>query len=350
MKRFMWLFRFAVFNFLAAFVTTCNFYLVSTGSGASFDDVLKTRKFAVLLNVCVLALIFTLLDWMYHKWMVDKPIERILAATGRIKDGDYDVRIKPLPFPNDLDPVIADFNLMAEELSEVESLRDDFVASVSHELKTPLAVISNCAKLLENTDLTADMRAEYTGTIQQTCRDFSELITNILRLDKLEHREIYPRADEYDLGEQLRRCLLVFEGIWEDKGIDLACDIDDDVMVTSDADLLGVVWNNLFSNAFKFTETGGSVCVTMTAGEETAVVTVADTGCGISSETGRHIFDKFYQGDTSHRTQGNGLGLALVKRIVDIVGADISVTSKLGIGSSFTVRVPVIRGLTGDDA
>ena len=167
----------------------------------------------------------------------------------------------------------------------------------------------------------------------------ADMMTNILKLNRLENQQIYPQVTEFDLGEQLCECLLQYENVWEKAEIEIDTDIAEDVTVRADAELLGLVWNNLFSNAFKFTESGGKVSIALTATEHYAVVKVADTGCGMSSEVGAHIFEKFYQGDTSHSVQGNGLGLALVKRVIDIMQGEISVESVVGKGSVFTVKI-----------
>ena len=144
---------------------------------------------------------------------------------------------------------------------------------------------------------------------------------------------------DYDLGEQLCECLLAFEDAWEKKGLEIKTEIEENVVIHADSEMLSLVWNNLFSNAVKFTEAGGTVSLSLKSEGDFAVVKISDTGCGISRETGMHIFEKFYQGDTSHATKGNGLGLALVKRVMDITGGDISVESELGKGSTFTVRL-----------
>jgi len=141
------------------------------------------------------------------------------------------------------------------------------------------------------------------------------------------------------LGEQLCECLLQYENIWEQSNIEIETDIEEGVRVKADAELLSLVWNNLFSNAFKFTEPGGTVSLTLSATDHQAIVQVKDTGCGMSPDVGAHIFEKFYQGDTSHATQGNGLGLALVKRVVDIMQGEISVESAKGVGTTFTVMI-----------
>lgn len=143
----------------------------------------------------------------------------------------------------------------------------------------------------------------------------------------------------YDLGEQLRECLLSFESQWEAKELEIEADIEEDVTVEADGQLLSLVWNNLLSNAIKFTDDGGKITVSLRTDGPMAIVKVADTGCGIDQETGKHIFEKFYQGDTSRATRGNGLGLALVRRVVEIVGGNISVESQVGKGSVFAIEI-----------
>ena len=228
---------------------------------------------------------------------------------------------------------------MAEELGSVETLRTDFIANVSHELKTPLAVMQNYGTMLQSPDLPDEKRIEYAKGITDNSRRLASLITNILKLNKLENQQIFPVSKRFDLSEQLCESLLQFEEIWEQKDIDIETDIEDEININSDPELLSLVWNNLLSNAFKFTEIGGTVSVQLTADNDFATIKILDTGCGISAETGKHIFEKFYQGDTSHAMLGNGLGLALVKRVVDIMNGEIAVESEVGKGSTFTVRL-----------
>ena len=170
-------------------------------------------------------------------------------------------------------------------------------------------------------------------------RRMADMMTNILKLSRLENQQFYPQVSEYDLGEQLCECLLQYENVWEKANIEIKTDIAEDVTVKADAELLGHVWNNLFSNAFKFTPAGGMVTVSLTATEHYAVVKVTDTGCGMTPDVGAHIFEKFYQGDTSHSVQGNGLGLALVKKVIDIMQGEIGVESTVGKGSTFIVKI-----------
>ena len=174
--------------------------------------------------------------------------------------------------------------------------------------------------------------------ISEADRKLAQLITNILKLNKLENQQIFPQPKEFDLGEQLCECLLVFEDAWEAKNLEIETDIADDVRIKSDPELLSLVWNNLISNAVKFTPDGGTIGLSLKTEGDCVIVQVRDTGCGMKPEVGQHIFEKFYQGDTSHATQGNGLGLALVKRVVDILSGEIGVQSVYGEGSIFTVK------------
>lgn len=293
-------------------------------------------------NVVLLSMCFVVIDTVLRRYTVDRPVSRIIHAAERIMNGEFSARIQPLSAIHDADGfniIISYFNQMAQELSGIETLRTDFISNVSHELKTPLAVIQNYGTMLQNPGLPEEKRIEYAKAVTGSARRLADLITNILKLNRLENQQIYPEQQTYNLGEQLCECLLGFESMWEKKEIEIDTDMEEDVLIDSDAELLTLVWNNLFSNAMKFTEREGRVSLALKTEEDFAVVQVSDTGCGISPEVGRHIFEKFYQGDTSHSTQGNGLGLALVKKVIDIIGGDIIVQSEAGKGSTFTVRV-----------
>ena len=281
------------------------------------------------------------------KVVYDTPMQTISAATKKVAGGDFSVRVDPLHSEEKedyLDLMIHDLNAMIAELGSIETLKTDFVSNVSHEIKTPLSVIQNYAQLLQSDTLSEVERADYARTISDAAKRLNLLITNILRLNRLENQQLAPAAAEFDLSGQLTECLLGFESVWEEKHIEIEPEIEDGVTVCSDQELLSLVWNNLLSNAFKFTEPDGTVGVTMKGEDGFAVVSVWDTGCGIPPEARKHIFDKFYQGDTSHSTQGNGLGLALVKRVLDLTGGEISASSVPGEGSTFTVRIPKEAG------
>ncbi len=319
--------------FISIFADTMNLELTS-------DNVTTAAK-VTFLNVILITILFKIADYIRRKIMVERPTKIITEATEKIMSGDFSVRIKPMQSSGleGFDQIAEAINKMAEELSSVETLRTDFIANVSHEMKTPLAVMQNYGTLLQTPDLSDEKRIEYAKGVTDGSRRMADMMTNILKLNRLENQQIYPQVTEFDLGEQLCECLLQYENVWEKAEIEIDTDIAENVRVKADAELLSHVWNNLFSNAFKFTPSGGMVTVTLTATEHHAVVKVTDTGCGMTPEVGAHIFEKFYQGDTSHSVQGNGLGLALVKRVVDIMQGEISVESAVGKGSAFTVKI-----------
>ena len=229
---------------------------------------------------------------------------------------------------------------MAKELNSMEMLRSDLIANISHEVKTPLSSILNYGTLLQQKDLSEEKRLEYAKAITEQTRRLSSLVSGILRLNRLENQNIYPNRQEYDLSEQLIECLLSFEDSWEQKSITIVNEIDDDVKVNADPELLGLIWNNLFSNAVKYCNEGGTIRVRLKEQDDQVTVTVQDDGIGMTQETVNHIFDKFYQGDTSHASEGNGLGMSMVREILNIVGGDIAISSTLGEGSQFVVTVP----------
>ncbi|MCM1494863.1 MAG: HAMP domain-containing histidine kinase [Bacteroides sp.] len=345
-----WLFviqRGITFFLLISFVVTCcmllflNVMTPHMGIALTEENISSAAKITFV-NVVLISLICTLIDGIRRKFMIDRPVRHIINAAEKVMEGDFSVRIQPFRSMDSQDGfniIIKYFNQMIEELDGIETLRTDFIANVSHELKTPLAIIQNYGTMLQQKELPEEKRLEYAKAITDTSRNLADLITNILKLNKLENQEIYPTASEYNLGEQLCECLLLFEDAWEQKGLEIETDIEEDVTIHADGEMLSLVWNNLFSNAVKFTESGGRISVSLKKEKDFAIIKVADTGCGISKETGVHMFEKFYQGDTSHATKGNGLGLALVKRVMDITGGNISVESELGRGSVFIVKI-----------
>ena len=339
--------NFFIFFLLAAFVTTCCIMLfISTLQGSigrefTQNEITLAAKITML-NVILLSIGMAVMDYVRRKFTVERPVKRITEATEKMISGDFSVRIEPatkLGTDDSFNEIIECINKMAAELSGVETLRTDFIANVSHEMKTPLAVMQNYGTLLQAPDLSEEKRIEYAKSITDASRRLADMMTNILKLNRLENQQIYPNPSTFDLGEQLCESLLQYENVWERKNIEIETELEENVLVSADAELLLLVWNNLFSNAFKFTEDGGKVTLTLKSDEEYATVKVSDTGCGMSAEVGTHIFEKFYQADTSRATQGNGLGLALVKRVVDIMQGEIRVESTVGIGTTFTVKI-----------
>lgn len=333
--------KFIVFFLMIAFIVTCNLLLFLNFIDLD-EAVIRKAAPITFINVLLLTLLFCMIDAIRRKQMITKPVKRIQQGINRVIKGDFTTRIEYIQGKdsnNGFDMIITGLNKMIEELSGVETLRTDFIANVSHELKTPLAVMQNYGILLQSHELSEEQRIEYGKAIQEQTKRLSDLVMNILKLNKLENQQIYPNVEKYYLGEQLCECMLEFESVWEDKNIEIDTDIDEEVQIKADKELLSLVWLNLLSNALKFTNANGKVFLSLQKDEHFVYVQVKDTGCGMSVETGKNIFKKFYQGDTSHATKGNGLGLALVKRVIDICGGEISVSSQLGEGSIFTVKL-----------
>lgn len=337
--------NYVVFFLTVAFAVSCCMMLFVSTLADSMGLVFTQENIGVaakvtFLNVLLLTLLFGTIDHIRRKIMVDRPVQIITQATEQIMQGDFSVRVRPMHGAGmeGFNQIGMAINAMAQELSGTETLRTDFIANVSHELKTPLAVMGNYAAMLQRPGITEDEKNEYARAISKAARKLAQLITNILKLNKLENQQIFPQPKEFDLSEQLCECLLVFEDAWEARNLEIETDIQDDVRIKSDPELLSLVWNNLISNAVKFTPDGGSIGLSLKTEGSNVVVQVSDTGCGMKPEVGQHIFEKFYQGDTSHATQGNGLGLALVKRVVDILNGEIGVQSVYGQGSTFTVK------------
>jgi len=272
----------------------------------------------------------------------DRPMRMLSDAARQVAGGDFSVHIPPIRKDGKKDYVevmFDDFNTMTDELGSIEMLTNDFIQNVSHEIKTPLSVIQSYATALRKADISPELRVEYTDTIISASQKLNTLVANILKLSKLENQKIPLAAEEFDLCRQLCDCALSFESLWEEKNITFTADMDDKAVVCADRSLLEIVWNNLLSNALKFTDPGGTVALTQTSDDDTVTVTVSDTGCGMAKETMDRIFDKFYQGDTSHSREGNGLGLALSLRAVELAGGVISVKSEPGKGSVFSVQL-----------
>ena len=298
---------------------------------------------AVLASYLVfVCLVIAGIIWLVWRHTTGKPLRRLAKAARRVAAGDFSAQVpaRSARKLNEMDVLIADFNKMVRELAGNEMLKSDFIANVSHEIKTPLAIIQSYTKALRDGYVPQEQREQYMDTVVEAAGRLNAMIGNILKLSKLENQQIFPAPETYQLGEQLRRCALNFMEQWQAKEIDFSIDVAD-VAVCYDAELMELVWNNLLSNAVKFTGRCGQISLTSRVAGDTVAVTVRDTGCGMDEETRRRVFEKFYQGDTSHAGLGNGLGLALAKKVVDIAGGTIRVESRPGEGSAFTVELKI---------
>lgn len=272
--------------------------------------------------------------------LIIRPIQNMGDAFDELSKGNFEVRIPTNEKIEEIREMAMRFNSMTYDLSHIETLRNDFVVNVSHEFKTPIASIEGYATLLQNHSLTPEKHEHYIEKILDNSRRLTNLSSSILMLSKLENQETVMHKKEYRLDEQLRKSILMLESKWTEKEIEFDMDLPRQMYYGSEQ-LLEQVWSNIIDNAIKHSSRKGIIHVSIEQSETHLFVTISDQGDGMSEETQKHIFEKFYQGDSSRKADGNGLGLALVKRIIDLCKGSITVKSELNKGSAFTVELPI---------
>ena len=337
-----------LYNLLGYIIFFITFAVIITISIAVFVAV--NREFQgnstalaiiMILTILFLAGVCTLIDYFRRKITIQNPVNKILDATERLAEGDFSVRLDTdhaYGKYNDYDLIMENINVVARELGKSEILKSDFISNVSHEIKTPIAIIQNYTTLLQSKHISEEERNGYAKIVLEASKRLNNLVTNILKLNKLENQSITTEWEKVNIVSVLEECIISFEDIIEEKELELNVDIDDCEIISSKT-YLELIFNNLISNAIKFTDNGGKISILSKATADGVEVSVSDTGCGISKDAGAHIFDKFYQGDTSHSGEGNGLGLSLVKKVIDVLGGTINVQSEVGVGSTFTIRL-----------
>ena len=268
-----------------------------------------------------------------------RPIRSLGSAMNRVAGGDFKIRLASRSRSGDIQQLYRDFNVMVSELEKTEVLQSDFVSNVSHEFKTPINAIEGYTMLLQDTPQATPEQREYVDKILHNTRRLSSLIGDILLLSKVENQTIAREKTEFRLDEQVRQSILSLEPQWSEKETDFDVELEE-ISYRGDERLLMHVWNNLIGNAVKFNPPNAAVRLRLVRADGGVVFTVEDEGPGIPPEARKHIFDKFYQGDSSHREEGNGLGLALVKRILNVCGGEIQQENLPGRGCRFTVKLP----------
>lgn len=269
-----------------------------------------------------------------------RPIHSVNSAMKKVSQGDFSVRVDDKKAIGEIAELVSSYNHMAEELSGIEMFRKDFINNFSHEFKTPIVSIRGFARQLERDDLTPEQRREYTHIIVIESERLANMSSNILLLTKLENQQIITDRSTYALDEQIRNCILLLEKQWTDKNIDLRLDLDE-ISYLGNEEMMSHIWVNLIGNAIKYSPEGGALEIGLMRVQNFIVARITDHGEGMTAETQARVFEKFYQGDSAHAAEGNGLGLALVKRIVDMCGGKITVNSAPGAGSTFSVYLPI---------
>lgn len=304
----------------------------------TFLSVLPRVGFAILLSLLLFALLSILISFL-----ISRPVTQLTQATRQIREGDFSIRL-PEEKPGEMGELMRSFNQMTEELSRNVYLQKDFISSVSHEFRTPIASIKGFARLLQMPGLDEASRQEYIAMIAQEGDRLSRLSETLLRLSALEQQMTPASLSSFQLDEQLRQVILQLEPSWAAKKIEWQLNMEP-VTIESDAELLMQVWTNLLQNAIKFSHEGGEIEISVSKLDHAQII-VTDHGIGMSEETQERIFDRFYQGDASRSKEGVGLGLCLVKRIIDILHGEIRVRSVLHEGSAFRIRLPYQLNVT----
>ena len=337
----LWL-RFAVLVFATIFVMftaiTLGWYVLFRWGTLSVDPF--GRHVPILLLALVSLLLGTVIA-LYVGRLIVRPVQNISEAFDELSAGNFDVKVPENESLREIRDMAQHFNAMTHDLSHIETLRSDFVANVSHEFKTPIAAIEGYATLLQNHSLPPEKYDRYVQKILENSRRLSSLSGDVLMLSKLENQEIVPGKSEFRLDEQLRKCVLLLESKWAEKDIGFDMELPKINHYGSEP-LLSQVWINILDNAIKHSPVGGIIHIAVEQTESRLTVTISDCGDGMSEEIQKHIFEKFYQGDSSHKAEGNGLGLALVKRIVELCKGTIEVESSEGNGAAFSVTLPKV--------
>lgn len=291
--------------------------------------------FLLIILVMALAVGFTIIvrSMMQPILQLDRAVEKVTA-------GDYNVRVDTYNKPDEIAELLDNFNQMVEQLSYNEYLHKDFSSNISHEFKTPLAIIKGYADLLEEGNLTEEEQRNYAGYISRESKRLSTLTANLLSLSSLDYDSIHGRKVRFSVDEQIRQTVLNMEAKWLEKDIDIELDLQE-VYFTGEEELLNQIWFNLLDNAIKFTDAGGTVHITSAKSHDNIVISIADTGVGMDKETLKHIYEQFYRGDTAKRYEGTGLGLSLVQRIVQLHDGKIIAESTQNKGTKFTISLPI---------
>lgn len=312
------------------------YYLIDNFSN---DSIYWVVNFVIILSFIGCIVIGTIITSFVGKTIL-QPLHEISRATSEVARGNFKVRVR---VPDDIEygMLANNFNKMAVQLSEIETLRGDFISSVSHEFKTPLASIQGFAKLLQDDTLSEEDRKEYTQIIIDETSRLTKLSTNILSLTKLENQKTIGKKSKFLLDEQMRNILLILEPEWSKKNIELDIDLEQ-ITYIGNEELMAQIWQNIINNAIKFTGEGGHIGVKLYRGDQCIVAKISDDGPSIPDEKRKKIFEKFYQGDHSRSTDGNGLGLALVQRVVELCNGSVWVENTMPTGVCFTVQLPYI--------
>ena len=327
--------------------------------GVYFSIIVMAELFTILGASIAISYLFPLFDLNVPDWVfvlffsvivgiacavfvntfVLSKISTLSRNMSRVANGEFDIELHTNSKIDEIQELYKSFNLMTRELSATEILQTDFVSNVSHEFKTPISAIDGYAMLLQDKSLSDEERDGYLEKILYNTNRLSSLVGNILLISRLDNQSVGIRREKYRVDEQIRQSIVMLEPKWSEKNLSLDVDLEN-IEFLGNESLTFHVFNNIIDNAIKFNRIGGELKIRLRSEDSCLIFSVSDRGPGIDEENLRHIFDKFYQSDGSHKSEGNGLGLALVKRIVDILGGEVAVENREGGGCVFTVALP----------
>ena len=338
------LFAFVIIVASCAFTVGVYFVLLLIFARTGLEELVTLNPLLVaviLLASCGLlaTLLFAWLSRMYLR-----PMQQLIDATKEVKRGNFEVRVhhKEKHPVTEMEELVENFNEMVQELEGIEMFRNDFINNFSHEFKTPIVSIRGFAKELQIDGVSEAQKMEYARIIEDESDRLARLSANVLELSKLENQRIVGNRTEFYLDEQIRQTILLFEKEWSEKNLEIIPELVE-CRVVFDEEMLALVWNNLISNAIKFTREGGTVSVRMACGERSVTVEIEDNGIGMTDEVRRHVFEKFFQGDPSHGKKGYGVGLAIVSRVVQLCRGSVEVESEKDRGSIFRITLPLME-------
>ncbi len=286
------------------------------------------------LNILCLAVAMIFTRLILKRFL--EPIKTLREAMQKVADGDFTTRIETKSTSAEIQEMFSGFNIMTQELASTEILQTDFVSNVSHEFKTPINAIEGYTTLLQSTDNIDEIENKYIEKILFNTKRLSSLVSNILLLSKIENQSIQTNQVNFRLDEQIRETIVALEQNWTEKDIELNVELEEIEYYSSEA-LTYHIWSNIIGNAIKFSPYGGTVKIKLIKQQNDICFFVEDNGPGLSAEAQKHLFDKFYQADSSHKQEGNGLELALVKRIVNLLSGEIFAKNIENGGCRFTV-------------
>ena len=269
------------------------------------------------------------------------PFKKLKASMEKVASGDFNVQVDENSMFDEVEDMYHYFNLMVNELKATETIQSDFISNASHEFKTPLNAIEGYATLLSDNNITVEEKELYVNKILFNTRRMNQLVHNVLLLSKLDNQSISKEYTRFLIDEQIRQSVLFFEEKWTKKNIDFDIDFDE-LSYFGTESLLIHVWNNLISNAIKFSKENSTIKMSLKKDDTHIVFNIEDDGPGVDEENMKHIFNKFFQADASRKEEGYGLGLALVKKIVDLHFGTVTVKNKEKCGCIFTVKLPIV--------